>query len=180
MNIFFTADTHFGHTKILSYENRPFKDLEDMNESMIENWNKKVGKKDRIYILGDFVFSNPIPIGTRLNGYKILIRGNHDRYSVTKAKRAGIKEVYDLKTIKIDNQNIVLCHYPMYSWEKSCHGSWNLHGHIHSNTIEFNPLRYNVGVDINNFTPLSYEEVENIIIDQIIIENRGFINDLFM
>ena len=161
-NTFFTSDLHLNHSKIMEYENRPFMSVDHMNATIIEQWNSVVKPKDKVYVLGDFVFGQPEPFLKLLNGYKILIKGNHDRYSDDKAIRMGFKEVYDLKTIKIDNKNITMCHYPMYSWYKSHYGSWHIHGHVHSMKIKFNKLRYNVGVDVNNFKPVSFDELSDI------------------
>ena len=164
--IFFTSDLHLNHSKIIDFDNLPFDNVEEMNDTVIINWNNKIKTSDTTYILGDFVFGKPEPFLKRLNGNKILIKGNHDRYSNSKAISMGFKEVYDLVNIKIDNQNIVLCHYPMYSWYKSHYGSWHLHGHVHSTVIDFNPLRYNVYIYTNNVQPLSFPEIKKIITNQ--------------
>jgi len=164
--IFFTSDLHLNHSNVIKYENRPFDNVEQMNNDIIINWNNNVGTSDTTYILGDFAFGNPEPFLKRLNGNKILIKGNHDSYSNNKAITMGFQNVHDILNIKIDNQNIVLCHYPLYSWERSHHGSWHLHGHVHSNIIDFNSSRYNVGIDVNNFKPLSFPEIKNIIANQ--------------
>ena len=81
MKEYVTSDLHFGHTNIIEYENRPFKDVEQMNNYLIEIWNEKVKVDDIVYILGDFSWYNGIKtneILEKLNGQKILIRGNHD------------------------------------------------------------------------------------------------------
>ena len=80
--IYFTSDTHFQHTNIIKYCNRPFKDVDEMNERLINNWNSIVSNDDTIYHPGDFCLSNDkeiINIFKRLNDNKILICGNHDR-----------------------------------------------------------------------------------------------------
>ena len=79
---FFIADTHFGHKNIIEYENRPFETTEEMDNTVIENWNKTVKPKDRIWVLGDFVLSNKkriVELIKLLNGYKIFVIGNHDK-----------------------------------------------------------------------------------------------------
>lgn len=83
-NIYMISDTHFGDAgAILKYEGRPFKDGHEMNEQMIENWNRVVGAEDTVYHLGDFACGMDAgeitAILGRLNGHKILIAGNHDR-----------------------------------------------------------------------------------------------------
>ena len=80
--IYFISDTHFYHKKIIKYVNRPFKDVEEMNNTLINNWNKRVKHKDEVYILGDFSFGNKeqtLDLLNKLNGRKYLIKGNHDR-----------------------------------------------------------------------------------------------------
>ena len=84
IKIFFIADTHFNHNKIIEYENRPFKNVEEMNEKLIENWNSVVGRIDKVFVLGDFGFYNSKEILDRLKGFKILIMGNHDRHKSVK------------------------------------------------------------------------------------------------
>lgn len=178
-NMFFTSDTHFNHAKIIrpDYSDRPFKDVEEMNETLIYNWNSVVKKKDVIYHLGDFAWGQPEPFLNRLNGYKILIMGNHDRYSEGKLLRSGFREVYSLKEIKIDGIPTILCHFPMYSWNKSHRGSFHLHGHIHENEIQYLWNRYNVGVDVNNFTPIHSDNILKIFLQQKEENNLTF--DIF-
>lgn len=168
MKIFFTSDTHYNHSKILlpTYCNRPFSDVEEMNETMIANWNRVVAPRDRVYHLGDFCFGQPESFLKRLNGYKILIYGNHDRYSQGKAIRSGFREVYSLKEIKIQGVPLIMCHFPMYSWNKSHRGSLHIHGHIHEKLIAFRWNRYNVGVDTNNFTPVESDQLFDIFMQQ--------------
>ena len=81
MAILYIADTHFGHENIIRFDNRPFANVEMMKNDMIERWNKKAGKNDTVYILGDFCWKNvnPLEMGAELNGRKVLITGNHDR-----------------------------------------------------------------------------------------------------
>ena len=79
---FFIADLHFGHKNIIEYEHRPFKDIETMDEKIVQNWNNIVSKEDRVFVLGDVSFydkEKTINIVSGLNGHKNLILGNHDR-----------------------------------------------------------------------------------------------------
>ena len=81
---YYIGDLHFGHKKVLEFDNRPFETFEEMNETIIENWNNVVTKNDDVYILGDMFWKNDLAedIMSRLNGNKYLILGNHDRISV--------------------------------------------------------------------------------------------------
>lgn len=83
-NIFFTADLHFGHTNIIKMCNRPFNSIEEMDETLIANWNQTVRRNDEIYILGDLMLKGSADVAhsylSRLNGKKYFICGNHDRF----------------------------------------------------------------------------------------------------
>lgn len=172
MSIFFTSDLHLNHSKAIKFNNRPFGSVEEMNDVLIENFNSKVKHKDVTYILGDFAFGNPSNFIKRLNGEKILIKGNHDRYSDVNAIKHGFSEVYMLKLLKINKLQIIMCHYPMYSWASSHYGSFHIHGHIHTNQIDFLWNRYNVGVDVNDYVPLSMDELIHIFEQQKILNSR--------
>lgn len=166
MRIFFTADMHLNHANVIDFCKRPFTSVEEMNEKLIENWNSVVTKKDCVYVLGDVAWRNPHDLIKRLNGKKILIRGNHDNFGLTKALRYGFSEVHEMHKIKIDGNNITMCHYPMHSWYKSHKGTYHIHGHIHEKIIPFMHNRYNVGVDVNDYTPVSYEDLMEIFKNQ--------------
>lgn len=166
MSIFFTADTHFCHKNIIKYEDRPFNSIEEMNEIMIKKWNAKVRPTDTIYILGDFIFSDGVTatqLVKRLNGKKYLIKGNHDLFlKDNKFDRSLLGWIKDYYLLKNNNIKYVLFHYPIQVWDCKHYGSIHLYGHVHSN---HHPLlvqlgkAYNVGVDVNNYTPISLEEV---------------------
>ncbi len=156
----FTSDTHFNHYSIMKYCARPFKTLEEMNETIIENWNKKVSKNDFIYHVGDFGFGSihkNKKIFNRLNGKKCLIRGNHDNSSLMKLNWVWVK---DTAMIKVKNEYIWLSHYPHRTWNRAIHGVWHLFGHVHTQLAPF-WLSFNIGVDIWGFEPLYFDEVKN-------------------
>jgi len=152
--IYFTADTHFNHKNIIKYCNRPFKDIDEMNKVLIENWNKKVGKKEIIYHLGDFGFGKLGIILDKLNGKIILIKGSHDK-STLKYKDRFI-EIATLKEILYKKETITLCHYAMRVWPKSHYNSWHIFGHSHDK-LEPVGKSWDIGADNNNFTPLSFD-----------------------
>ncbi len=167
MKIFFTSDTHFGHSNIIKYCARPFKDVVEMNNTMIDNWNKVVGKHDTVYHLGDFCFGREDYefdlYFKKLNGDIIFIEGNHDK--LAKRNRHKFFNYHKLHEIIHGDagQPIVLCHYAMRVWNKSHRGSWHLYGHSHG-TLTDDPtsLSFDVGVDCHNFTPISFEQVAEI------------------
>jgi len=157
--IHFTSDLHLGHHNIIKYCNRPFSNAQDMDEAIIENINKSVAPKDELYILGDFCLGNHDTIRRyrkRIRCKRIhLVKGNHDK----QIPRYLFLTIRDLAKVKVDNQNIILCHYAMRVWEHSHHGSWHLFGHSHG-TLKGSGKSFDVGVDTNNFFPYSFEDVK--------------------
>lgn len=157
--IFFTSDTHFGHANSLKH-GRPFSSVEEMDETIIERWNAKVGPKDTVYHLGDVAFRNKTPVDDylrRLNGIKYLIIGNHDPYTTEMSDQwAGTSM---LMHIKLDKQLVVLCHFPLERWDQSHRGSIHLHGHEHG-ALPGNHQRIDVGADCWNYEPVSLDEIK--------------------
>jgi calcineurin-like phosphoesterase family protein len=169
MSIFFTSDNHFYHTNIIKYEDRPFNNTEEMNNIMIERWNKKVKPSDSIYIVGDFIFSDGITANNlikKLNGKKYLVKGNHDLFLKDRDFDKSLLEwVKDYYLLKNNNIKFILFHYPIQVWDCKHHDSIHLYGHVHSNKDNHHPLlaelgnAYNVGVDVNNYEPVALEEI---------------------
>lgn len=165
-NTFFTSDHHFYHENILEYSRRPFASLEEMHESLIENWNRVVKRGDLVYYLGDFSMTWKKPdqdkvekILARLNGSKHLIRGNHDRDPCINAK--GWSWVGDYKRAVVQKQRIIMFHYCIRSWHGIHRGSWHLYGHSHGSLRDNGGGKcMDVGVDCNDYTPVSYETIE--------------------
>lgn len=169
--IFFTSDTHFYHDNIITFCERPFADVTEMNEALIRRWNEKVKRGDLVYHLGDFALKCSVQeanaVLDQLNGQIILIRGNHD--SVAEQVKHRFAAIKDYDEIKVNDEEaphngkrkIVLLHYAMRVWHSSHHGAWHLYGHSHG-TLPDDPqsLSFDVGVDCWNFTPLSYAEVK--------------------
>jgi calcineurin-like phosphoesterase family protein len=159
--IWFTADTHFGHANIIKYCNRPFPNVEVMNNTIKDNWNRVVRPQDTIYILGDVAMKISYyeirKILSTLNGQKYVILGDHDK-QIWKCTDL-IEEITPLKKITIDNISITLCHYCMRVWWKSHFNSWHLFGHSHG-YLDAIGKSHDVGVDNNNFTPISFDELK--------------------
>ena len=162
--VWFTADTHFSHDNIIKYCSRPFKNVKEMNTKIIENWNSVVGEHDTVYHLGDFVFTKfetEIQMLTKhLKGHIHLMLGNHD-HLLRHHKHlwnyfASVSDSY--KEIKYAKQSMTLCHYALRVWNKSHYGAWNLYGHSHG-TLEGLKNQMDVGVDCNNFTPISFDQI---------------------
>jgi calcineurin-like phosphoesterase family protein len=159
---FLTADQHFGHEAILRYEKRPFKDLNDMDNGLIRNWNNTVGKHDRVFVLGDFSLydmKNTKEILKSLNGIKFLIMGNHDELDIKSYVSAGFETVYDYPII-ID-EFWILSHEPLYVNANMPYA--NIYGHVHTNTqyTDFGPQSFCVCVERTEYKPINFDIVKN-------------------
>jgi len=167
--IYFTADTHFDHENIIKLANRPFKNVEEMNFVLIENWNKIVKENDEVFVLGDFLFGEnserASEILNALNGRKYLIKGNHDKYLKKSFDRELFEWIKDYHDLKYNKRHFVLFHYPILEWDRCFEGSTHLYGHVHDmrqdefKNIYNNKKAMNVGVDVNNYSPISIEQV---------------------
>jgi len=173
--IWFTSDTHYGHANIIKYCNRPFKDVEEMNQALITNYNSVVRPEDTVYHLGDFAFmpvDKVLSILSRLNGNKFLMFGNHDKVirGAVGAFKPKFHTISDYMEINVDGTKIVMCHYPMLTWNGSGRGSIMLHGHAHGNT-NYGHLKdakiLDVGVDCHNYFPLSADDMFRIMSKKI-------------
>lgn len=157
----FISDTHFGHSRIITYENRPFNSLSEMDEVLIKNWNKKVKNEHFVFHLGDvslYPKDKSIEIFKRLNGRKILIMGNHDRgHSRKYWKSIGFEEVSKYP-ILFDDQ-FLLSHEPRYEIaDKGLY--YNIHGHLHSHGIAYQPeIFFNVCIERNDYKPVDIETI---------------------
>ena len=159
-DIWFTSDTHFGHSNVIKFCNRPFDSAKQMDEALIASWNARVKPNDTVWHLGDFGFYKTYDelnaVFSQLNGNKYLIAGNHD-YGNT--KRLFWEKVSTLEELMFGKQTLVLFHYPMTAWHRSYQGSYHLHGHTHGG-LDGTNQSLDVGVDCWNYTPVNYEEIK--------------------
>lgn len=186
--IFFVSDNHYGHSNIIGFCKRPFENVEEMDKKLIENWNNKVPKDGIVFHLGDFawggynVWKN---FREQLNGDIILIKGNHDIKNLTPQAVGLFKDVTQQMRIEIEGRKIWLNHFPLLCYSgtyRDLQGlEYNLFGHTHlSNHLSRNngkdcercfnnlfPTQYDVGVDFNDFSPISWYEVNEKIQKQI-------------
>lgn len=169
-----TPISHFGHKNILKYSNRPYRDVSEMNEKLILEWNKNVSPEDLVFHLGDVAMGkrdDAKPIIDRLNGHIVLIPGNHDHHNTIQYISSKYQEdPLELREVRVNKQRIVLCHYAMRIWNKSHHGSWHLYGHSHA-ALERQPWgkSMDVGVDATNLLglglrPLKFEEIQRLLL----------------
>lgn len=176
-NIWFISDTHFNHANILTFTAfdggpriRPeFNTVEEMNETMIANWNAKVQPFDKVYHLGDVAFGNVKnfhSIMGRLNGKKRLIIGNHDSFDILDYAQY-FENIMSWRQFRDMPKPFIACHYPLH--EDSLYGRgtiFNVHGHIHQRTIfrkdtKIPDERYiNICVEKINYTPVHMDELQ--------------------
>lgn len=165
--IFIISDTHFGDSgAIIKYEGRPFKDSHQMDEAMIENWNRTVGQEDTIYHLGDFAcgytpYQSAELLG-RLSGRKILVMGNHDQHlSVRQWMDAGFEEAYRLPVIL--DEFFILSHQPLYVNTASPYA--NLFGHVHGNPAyrDCSARSYCACVERTKYQPVLFDKIRQAI-----------------
>lgn len=154
------ADLHLGHAKIMEYEERPFATLEEVDRTIIKNWNNTVSKYDKVFVLGDVSFYHKerlMEIVKQLNGHKILVKGNHDKKSNDYWLECGFKEVSKYPIV-LPELNVIMSHEPL----ESVGGFFNYHGHVHSKIESYEgrkPLNYKcVSVENVGYTPMLLEE----------------------
>lgn len=167
--IWYTSDLHFGHDNIRKYEHRPWEDIESMREGLIERWNSKVKDNDDVYILGDFAWrggrmsvDDINEVVKKLNGKKHLIIGNHDEAWVNRSdvKTRLWEEMVYYKRIVDNGKIVIMCHYPLESWDRQRFASIHIHGHLHSQEPKINQLnRYNCGCDRWDYYPVTLQEM---------------------
>lgn len=163
MTTHFTADTHFGHTNIIKLCQRPFMDVDEMNETLVAKWNHQVHPTDTVWHLGDFAhrceWGEMKAIFDRLNGEKHLVVGNHD-HEARGLPWASVNQMLDLE---IEGTHLVLCHYPLLEWDRQFQGALHLHGHTHGQLDELNAhlreSRMDIGVDSWCHEPVSITEI---------------------
>lgn len=183
-DVFFTADTHFEHRNILTFCNRPWDSVSDMERGLIQNWNDTVTDQDIVFHLGDFTWfdsnTKVKKLCSKLNGELIyLVPGNHD---LDRAWREVPDNVSILNSntqlyIRDWGQKLVaeftLSHFPLLTWSHREHGAANLHGHLHGCkgpakdgginpdiNLPFHKNQIDVGVDLWNYRPVSLAEIQ--------------------
>lgn len=187
--LFFTSDIHFGHYNISKYCLRPFESRSDMDKQLIDNWNSVVPEDGIVVCCGDFMlphktcFKEYWKYIKQLNGTIYLTRGNHDRIDIGEYNETNQNVphnlvqsnilpkliVQDMIKIYVNDISIFACHYPLFSFP----ADFQVFGHIHTlsdgtchgidkNIIKhLSDFQYDVGVDHNNYKPISYRSLMN-------------------
>jgi len=164
--IYFTSDLHLGHRNIIHHCLRPFATVDEMDKTLIENWNKRVTNADTVYIMGDLIFRASVPPEEYINqlkGKKHLILGNHDCTWLSHGDYSSLFEsISYMDVVNLPQGKCTLCHYPMMSFE----GRYLIYGLIHNNRCDpYWPLlktmehALNAGVEINSYCPVTFAEL---------------------
>jgi calcineurin-like phosphoesterase family protein len=158
---FFTADEHYGHSNIIKYCNRPFTNVAEMDDEIIKRHNKIVTKEDIVVHVGDFTLADKIVAQiyiNSLNGSHIFIRGSHDYWMKN--------DSHEIWERTINGIHIVACHYALRVWPRSHYNSYCLYGHSHG---KLDPIgkQWDVGVDNNDFYPVSFDKLIEIMKDRL-------------
>jgi calcineurin-like phosphoesterase family protein len=173
-NLFLISDTHFGHAKFLTFVKddgsliREFSSVEEMDETMVANWNKVVNKNDQVYHLGDVsIARKDLKILERLNGKKVLIRGNHDIFKITDY----LPYFKDIRGSHKLDKTFILSHYPLHT-STIPDGILNFHGHIHYRKVmlddrNIDPKFYNLCVEHHNYSPIPFEIAKKNALEQV-------------
>ena len=166
---YFSSDWHLGHGSVIKFSNRPFQSTQEMNDTILKNMYAPLKKGDILYYLGDLSWSksgynrvfDELPEGVTF----VWILGNHDKKE-WKAYKGRVQEITDFKEIKIGQQSVTLCHYPMLTWNKSHYNSWQLYGHHHNNSHGFEQIdnktmgkMLNVNCEFNDYKPYSERDI---------------------
>jgi len=194
-NIHFISDFHIGHKNVLKYDGRPFEDVDEMHVELIKRWNNVVEDDDIVYYLGDLAFcrdETTVWFLHSLKGKINYIMGNHDKMKdIVKFGRFENVHEYgteifikdeDLKSARGSQgyQQFILSHYPILSWNRAHYGSIHLHGHCHGSLMKSNQDYYkrkvlDVGCNVIDYTPISYQGVKDIMEKKIIssVDHHG-------
>ena len=166
MNLFVCADLHLSHKGITKFlrpdgvtKERPWDTIEEMDEALIDNWNKVVRPKDTVVVLGDVVINrSALPKLARLNGNKELVQGNHDVFRYEEYLQYFTK-IHAMKIL----DNFICTHIPIHPCSVE-RWSGNIHGHLHSNSVMGDTYEDNrylcVSMEQINYTPISFEDAK--------------------
>lgn len=166
-DLWFISDTHFGHKNILTFKDTDgahfrgdhFTSCEIMDETMIENWNKRIKPHDKVYHLGDVGYCSNRHLDSilsRLNGHKRLVLGNHDKIG----RNSPLVKHFDKIKLWWPFEGILFTHVPTdgITGPKKC--TVNVHGHIHQNKAKDDGKHVNICVENTGYNPLNYEDIK--------------------
>lgn len=174
---YFISDTHFGHCNALSFDSREFDSIEEHDRALIDNWNNVVSEFDDVWFLGDLSWHNAtrtLEILKELNGIKHWIVGNHDKKLLRNVDvKKEFIEITHYRELVVNNKSLVLCHYPIVSFNGRYRDGVHFYGHVHNTQDEVDiqncnkqmrgsQKMFNVGCMFLDYTPRTYEEIMDI------------------
>ena len=166
---YITSDLHLGHENIIEYCNRPFDSLEEMNQTLITNWNQTISPSDKVLFLGDLAMApkeQAINYFRQLNGNITFIRGNHDGDNLDETI-----QVFETVTFKNKGIRYICSHYPKFPPTEN-HLTYNLHGHTHNNETDDYPFwnpnhnTFNFSVELTNYRPVPFSKINEFVTEQ--------------
>ena len=166
-DFYITSDTWFGRPQILQIANRPFNNVEEMNATLIKNWNKKVKKKDVVFHLGNFAW-DPITarkVLKKLNGKIYFLKGNQDSALTEVIDDFPNAEFMSQTIAELADFDTVLCHYPLSVWNGKDSGTIHIHGHTvfsHKTNLTIES-RFNICTDFWGYSPINYLTLKDFI-----------------
>ena len=160
---FYTSDLHFDDKNILHLCNRPYSSVDEMNTILKQNWNSRIKPEDHVYILGDICMNEQgfIDHMNDLNGFKHIVRGNHDPKNIQNKKMKNTHFTELIHTVRDGDAKIVLCHFPIMEWNGYYNGVYHFYGHLHGSRKSHNANAFEVGVDCQNYMPKTFDEIVN-------------------
>ena len=188
---FYISDLHIGHANAIRFDERPFADIDEMNRTIIDNWNSRVRADDTVYILGDFIWAKEnewVNYLEQLVGNKVLIRGNHDPRQFSSSTKRLFQDITNLREIKDNKRHVVMCHYPIPFFRAGfAPSSFMLYGHVHQTreyeylkemrkVIKANSTGYGTpnGNFINVGAMMPYMNYTPRTLDEIIVGDEGY------
>lgn len=158
---YYTSDLHFDHFNIIKFCDRPYTTTEEMNQALKDKWNARVKPEDHVYILGDICMSVDgfIKHVESLNGFKHIVRGNHDPKNILSKKIKNTHFTELIHSVHDGDNKVILCHYPIYEWNGYYHGAYHFYGHLHGTRRSFHERAFEVGVDIQDYEPKTFHEI---------------------
>lgn len=162
-NIWFISDTHFGHNNIIKFSNRPYLDIDTMNEMLIKSFNDHVSPNDISIWVGDVSFKGVEEskrIIRRMNGYKILVVGNHDFERKKGIKPLAMDEVHIVYNLQMSESKVAFTHYPMDNLPE---GWVDVHGHVHIGGHHADEVESTTHINVNcefwDYKPIPLEVI---------------------
>jgi len=204
--VFFTSDLHIGHYNCIGFDDRPFRDTEEMENELIRRWNEKVPKDGVVYVLGDMIWRHDdVPsLLKKLNGQINIVTGNHDKFLSNGTNKKAFNGISDYSKISVtlnngETKKVVLSHYLMPFYDGHYHGGIHLYGHFHKtpehdvalkmirdlNNNGYECNAYNVGCMFYDYAPVTLDEIidkwstDKRYLKRLFFDFDGTLNDTF-